>query len=115
MTVIKQMVLSCACEKSTICKKGKGKPKRCNAPPKGAKMHFTENNIVCRSILLDHPKKVYHVSGTRTSFRDVSNIRDQLKTDWRSEYSGLYSYFTYIRQLLHKISLPFITTVRQAT
>lgn len=77
-------------------------------------MHFTENNIVCRSILLDHPKKVYHVSGTRTSFRDVSNVRDQLKTDWRSEYSGL-SYFTYIRQLLHKISLPFITTVRQAT
>lgn len=80
MTAIKQMVLSCACEKSTIRKKGKRKRKRCNAPPKGERMHFTENNIVCRSILLDHPKKVYHVSGTRSSFRDMWVM---LEISWR--------------------------------
>ena len=41
---------------------------------------FTEKNIFCRSILIDHPKKVYHVSGTRSSFR---NMWVTLEISWR--------------------------------
>lgn len=58
------------------------KRKRCNPLSKGhgARMHFTENNIICRPILLRNPNKVYHVSGTRSSFRDMWAT---LKISWR--------------------------------
>lgn len=74
------MVLSRACEKSTIRKKRKRKKKKMQCTSKRCKMHFTENSIICRPILLDHPKKVYHVSGTRSSFRDMWAT---LEISWR--------------------------------